>query len=293
MALNEWMSVEITIASELADPASDFCHERGSSGIVLEDPAPGLTRIRAYFPAFDWQAVFADVKNHIEALIQAFPNVSKPIVCVIPVKTENWATMWQEHFKPIQVGHRLVISPPWVQPDYQDKEIVLIEPAEAFGTGTHETTQGCLILLQEALYQDISIPDDWTMLDVGCGSGILAIAGVKLGLKHVIAIDNDPIAVEAAHKNANLNNVNNHIEFLCLGLEAVKGRWDLIMANLDPKTLLSHKDQILNSFKQFLVISGVPVEKWNEVKSEFQKENVRLFKEITRSEWGCGLFTKP
>ena len=140
--------------------------------------------------------------------------------------------------------------------------------------------------------QGVTNSEDWTMLDVGCGSGILAIAAAKLGLKHIMAIDNDPIAVAAACRNAILNNVNNHIEFHCIGLEEVKGRWDLVMANLDPNALIRHKNQILNSFKQLVVISGVPLEQWNEVKSEFHQDKMWLVKEITKSEWGCGLFIK-
>jgi ribosomal protein L11 methyltransferase len=129
------------------------------------------------------------------------------------------------------------------------------------------------------------------MLDVGCGSGILAIAAVKFGLKRITAVDNDPIAVDAARKNAGLNNIDDQITFQCISLDRLTRSWDLVMANLDPKTLLENKAKIQNLFKRYLIVSGVPLEQWDDVKAEFQRDKLKLFKEITKSEWGCGLFT--
>ena len=129
------------------------------------------------------------------------------------------------------------------------------------------------------------------MLDVGCGSGILAIAAVKLGLKRITAVDNDPVAVGAARKNAEMNHIDDEITFQCMGLDKLTTSWDLVTANLDLKTLLENKENIQSLIKQYLIISGVPLEQWDDVKTEFHRDNMKLIKEITKSEWGCGLFT--
>jgi ribosomal protein L11 methyltransferase len=291
MTAGEWMSLEIRTPTELSDMAAFFCHEKQSSGTAIEELDDGLTLVRAYFPASDWESVVTDITKRIEDLHALFPHLPKPMIIASPVESEDWAVKWQENFKPLLIGAGLIVSPPWIKPDSQGREIVYIEPAEAFGTGTHETTQGCLILLEEALNHTKS-PEGLRMLDIGCGSGILAIAAVKLGLKRVLAVDNDPVAVEAARKNAELNRVTDEITFRCVGLDEPITRRDLVTANLDPKTLLGDKEQIMGLFERYLIISGVPLDQWNDVKAEFDREDVKLVKELTKSEWGCGLFER-
>ncbi len=287
-----WIALEITVPVELADPVSNFCHERGSSGIVLEEQARSSTLLRAYFPGQTWESVHAELRRYLSDLGRMFPDLPQAALRVVPVKAEDWATKWKDHFKPIHVGKRLVVSPPWIRPHAQGREIVLVEPAEAFGTGTHETTQGCLSLLEDAIDELEGTPEIITMLDLGCGSGILAIAGAKLGIKAVLAVDNDPVAIEAARKNAELNQVDKIVEPGCLSLSQIEGAWSIVTANLDPKTLLENSERLASLFTKFLIISGVPLEQWEDVKTEFQHSGTNLRKEITKHEWGCGLFVK-
>lgn len=190
------------------------------------------------------------------------------------------------------IGEHLLVTPPWIEPDPGNRITIIIEPAEAFGTGTHETTQGCLVLLEDAVreFQARGIP--FSVLDLGCGSGILAIAGKKLGASHIIGVDNDPMAIQSARRNAALNKVEHDLHLRNQPLKECSEPADIVAANLDPLTLLANRELIVSLFKRFLIISGIPLDQWNQVKDMFQAGRSSMKREITRSEWGCGLFEK-
>ena len=120
----------------------------------------------------------------------------------------NWAEAWREHFRPLAVGRRLLIAPPWDVPRATDRLVLIIEPGRAFGTGHHGTTAGCLDLLEGAVDGQ---PFE-SAIDLGTGSGILALAAARLGVGRVVAVDEDPDAIAAATANAELNGVARHVE---------------------------------------------------------------------------------
>lgn len=288
----EWSALEVTAPEQIADVIANFCHECGCSGLHLADEPGGLIRIIAYFRADEAAQSVNRVRQYLSHLAGIFSNLPEPTVVYRPVKTENWAVMWKDHFQSTPIGRRLLVTPPWLDPQPSGREVIVIEPAEAFGTGTHETTQGCLILLEKAintLQKSVSV---LSMLDVGCGSGILAIAAIKLGATHVLGADNDPIAVESARKNARLNRVETGLELVCVALQELSGQWDIVTANLDPRTLAEHADKLMALFEKFLIVSGVPLNQWDSTKRIFSSRRASLSEEITRSEWGCGLFEK-
>ena len=168
----------------------------------------------------------------------------------------------------------------------------MIEPAAAFGTGTHETTQGCLALLEEAVSAIRKSHDAVTILDVGCGSGILAIAGAKLGAAEVLAIDNDPVAVESAGKNVLLNRVEGTVKLMCVPLADINEQYQIVIANLDPSALRENRNKLLSLFQEFLIVSGVPLNQRDQVSELLREPGVVQVKEITRSEWWCVLFSR-
>ena len=114
------------------------------------------------------------------------------------------------------------------------------------------------MLLEEALEELNKVSDSPSLLDVGCGSGILGIAGIKLGAGPVLAVDNDPVAVEAAAKNALLNKVNDKLQLRCAPVKELGGRYDIVIANLDPMTLAANRDKLVSLAGRFLIVSGVP-----------------------------------
>ncbi len=120
----------------------------------------------------------------------------------------NWAEAWREHFRPLAVGRRLLIAPPWDVPRATDRLVLIIEPGRAFGTGHHGTTAGCLDLLERAVDGQ---PFE-SAIDLGTGSGILALAAARLGVGRVVAVDEDPDAIAAATANAELNGVARQVE---------------------------------------------------------------------------------
>lgn len=289
---DEWMTLEVTLPHEMLDAVADFCHEHGSGGVVVEDENPPSVRIKAYFPLELWDTIQAELRKFLVRLGEIFVDLPAPEVTSQALKTENWAIAWKDNFKSLPIGKRLLVTPPWLKPDPQGREVIVIEPAAAFGTGTHETTQGCLILLEEAVEAVQRPAGSFTMLDLGCGSGILAIAAAKLGASEVLGVDNDPVAVESAVENGNLNNVEAMVQFRCMSLREVSSPADIVAANLDPMTLLANRDLIVSLVRHFLIISGVPLNQWAHVKDMLISRGVVMRREITRSEWGCGLLEK-
>jgi ribosomal protein L11 methyltransferase len=287
-----WTTVRVTLHPDMADVLANFCHEHNARGVVIDDEDPRSTVVTSYFPSDTWDAVHAELNLYLARLFELFVGVPEPRIEIEPLKQENWAVAWQDNFRTVKIGERLMVTPPWLHPEPEGRAVVIIEPAEAFGTGTHETTQGCLELLEHALGIAGAGTSAVSVLDVGCGSGILAIAAVKLGATDVRAVDNDPIAVESAHQNALLNGVDQRIGLQCLSVEEITEPADVITANLDTRTLLAHRDKLVSLTTRFLIVSGVPLDQWDDLKDAFVAAGLEAVKELARAEWGSGLFQK-
>ena len=144
------------------------------------------------------------------------------------VREEDWANNWKKYFKPIPVGERLLVRPMWEDEyDAGDRVVLHLEPGLAFGTGTHETTRLCMELLEKYIE-----PND-TLLDMGCGSGILSVAGLLLGAESAVGVDIDALAVKTAIANADVNGVADKFTGICGNLaEKVSGKFDIVVANI-------------------------------------------------------------
>jgi ribosomal protein L11 methyltransferase len=286
----EWLTIQVIVSDEMEDAISNFFHEQAVGGVLLDEAGPGLTRVTSYVWKEEWKAVRHELEKTIAALGKIFPSSPAPLVRTSPLKHENWAVAWKSGFKAIRVGRGLIVTPPWIKPRDRSRKKIVIDPAEAFGTGTHETTQGCLVLLEESIERLRREHRAITVLDVGCGSGILAIAAVKLGVGEAVGVDNDPVAIASARRNVELNNVQDQVRLECVAAEELTGTWDIVAANLDPLTLKRTGDNLARLFTHFLIVSGVPADQWASAISLFQGSNIPLLKEIVTSEWGCGLF---
>ncbi len=146
---------------------------------------------------------------------------------------DAWRDAWKAFFKPIKVGERLWVCPSWEEVPTEAKAgiVLQIDPGAAFGTGTHETTQLVLRTLESLVKRDIEA------LDVGCGSGILAIAAAKLGARHVVAIDNDPQAIIVSDENAEINRVSDRIQASTTDVAEINQTFALVLANIEYKVL--------------------------------------------------------
>lgn len=286
----QWMTLRISLPFEMVDAVTNFCHEHGSGGVVLDEDQRDAGTITAYFSLDKWDAAYAQLKTYLASLHEIFPDLAEPVLETSPLRKENWAILWQDNFRAMEIGETLLVAPPWLDVDPRGRHLIIIEPAEAFGTGTHETTQGCLVLLEHAASELKRLRKGFSLLDVGCGSGILAVAGVKLGASDVRGVDNDPTALNSARRNMALNRVQDDVQLGCSSLRELSEPADIVTANLDPMTLMANKDTLLGLCRHYLIVSGVPLDQWEQVKGLFGAGKAILKREIIRSEWGCGLF---
>ncbi|MBZ0290011.1 MAG: 50S ribosomal protein L11 methyltransferase, partial [Anaerolineae bacterium] len=198
----DWIEVALSVDGESAEAVAELLQRYGHQGVAIEQegippeewddgealPAKLLT-IRAYLPA-DERA--EDSKLRLEAALghmSLMYPMPKPTYSI--VKEDDWAEAWKAHYHPIRIGRKLYIRPLWVDVEIAPDDVVIaLDPGMAFGTGTHPTTQLCLEALEDAVQPGVKV------LDLGTGSGILAIGAAKLGAAHILALDIDPIAVK-------------------------------------------------------------------------------------------------
>jgi ribosomal protein L11 methyltransferase len=209
------------------------------------------------------------------------------------LRQENWAESWKRHFKPIEIGHKLLIRPTWSnrRPRRGELEIVL-DPGLSFGTGHHATTAFCL----EQLTAGRREGKKQGLLDIGCGSGILSIAGAKLGFAPVHAFDFDPEAVRVCRANAELNGVEKIVrpvrrDLTQLPLES-RRRYDVVCANLMFDLLIQERARIMNRLTAngALVLAGILDSQFAAVRKAYEGAGFRLVRQQREKEWESGLF---
>lgn len=197
---------------------------------------------------------------------------------------EDWANNWKKYYKPTKIGERIVVKPIWEEYDAKENELVLeLDPGMAFGTGTHETTRMCIQAL------DKYVKEDSTIFDVGCGSGILAIAAAKLGAKKAIGVDLDPVAVESANENVGLNNLNN-IEILYGNLvEVIDGKADIVVANIIAEVICILTEDVKRVLKKdgYFITSGIIHDRVDMVTKKLEEVGFEVLEINKDGEWNC------
>jgi len=224
---------------DCSDGLTNFLWEQGALGVV-EEEAPGVApRLRAFFAeSMSSTRLLAAVQDYQASLRSLGFAIESHGTEITPLLDEAWASAWQQSFPAREVGRRLLVLPPWIEPPARaagpERLTVIVEPGRAFGTGHHGTTEGCLVLLEEAL----AASPGAAVLDIGTGTGILAIAALKLGAPAVLAIDVDPDAVSAAQVNGGRNGCAGLIVRLAEPSE-IPDRFPLVLANLLTHTHLA------------------------------------------------------
>ncbi len=211
----------------------------------------------------------------------------QPIITVSLVPEEDWGANWKANFKPLRVGKRLLVCPTWEEPEPTATDIVLrIDPGRAFGTGHHETTRLCLEWLEDFREHDSSHASP-TLLDVGTGSGILAMAGVLLGFESAIGIDNDPEAVDVATENLQTNGLERNVRLVVGGLEDIAEQSDVVIANIQADPLVSLADDLTRHVRSGgrLVLSGILTNQEDSVRRVFESKGMILLDRRTDGEW--------
>jgi len=290
-----WKEVRVEIPPFLAEAASNFLIEQGSPGITQEEVKGSSGRKRerliAYFAA---DRSFNSKKKKITIYLHSISKSHRTSFALThrTIREEKWAKTWQENFKPVEITPLLVIKPPWEKwPKKKDQIIIEIDPGMAFGTGTHPSTQMCLRVLQDLILSRFHSP---TILDVGTGSGILAIASRRLGSAEVVAIDIDPVAIACARENAAANRIDGKIDFSIGSADSLRRVFNIVVANLLPQELLGIRPALARrmSSKGSLIVSGFLRGQKKEIASAFAKQGLEVQRSLTQKGWSCFLLAK-
>jgi ribosomal protein L11 methyltransferase len=225
-------------------------------------------------------------------------------IVIAKIRGEDWTESWKRHFKPIEIGDKLLIKPSWSKKrPLKNQAVVVLDPGLSFGTGHHPTTEFCLqqicsvgVARQQASHRLDAIDATKSFLDIGTGSGILAIAAAKLGYKPVRAIDLDPEAVRIARANARVNGVLKKIQIVCDDVTKFpikpKEQFDLICANLISNLLIAERKRIASQLRSggMLVLAGILRSEFLQVQTPFEKLGLKLVSAKSEGEWRSGSF---
>lgn len=298
----EWTEIQITINSKDVDKASDIANMVVPYGIYIEDYSALEEQVReiAHIDLIDEDLLKKDKsKALIHIYLEPDVNPSEALaflserfnseginheIDTSSTLEEDWRNNWKKFFNPTPVGERLLIRPTW-RDDYDpgDRVVLNIDPGLAFGTGSHETTKLCLETIEKYLKQGD------TVLDVGCGSGILAIASLLLGAKSAVGVDIDATAVKTAAENAELNSVNDRFTAVEGDLtEKISGKYNLIVANIVADAIICLSKGVKEYMNQdtVYIMSGIIDTRGGEV-YEAVSEDFNIIERIEDNGWVC------
>jgi ribosomal protein L11 methyltransferase len=321
-----WLELAVDIDPEAAESVSDLLAQYGyNGGVAMDQPiVPGPegpeyiydtkrpVTLRTYIPADEHAE---ETRARLEQALWHFGQM-RPVgpLRVTPMVEEDWANAWKQHYTVQRIGAHTVIVPSWLDYDPQPGDIVLrLDPGMAFGTGLHPTTQLCLRFLEQYAATDRAV------LDLGCGSGILAIAAALAGAREVLALDTDPVAVEATRENAMRNHVADriHVAEGSLGQGAAFGHWlgwpesaqpaqqeiaaqtyenyfDVIVANIIAKVLIAVAADMAAALRPggTLISSGIIAEREDEVALAYAAAGLKRIDRQQDGDWVALVHTK-
>ena len=282
-----WLEATLTIDESRAPLIELLFEHLGAVAVTLGDaaddpmlePGPGETPLWRTTRVTGLFAGDTDVDDLRSAVSQVLDAEGGPVLSLARLKDRDWERAWMDQFRPMRFGHRLWIRPGGSRIDQKDAVVVDLDPGLAFGTGTHQTTALCLSWL------DGNDVRGKTVIDFGCGSGVLAIAALKLGASRVVAVDHDPQAVLATHDNAVRNRVSDRIEVMHSDDLAVVTA-DLVLANILANVLIELSPRILALVKPGgrLVMSGVLRDQAATVTRAYERQ-LDFQATKTRDEW--------
>lgn len=289
--VQSWLCLSVTVPQEATEAVANFLVELGSLGVVegsrdFTQPQVSTTEVQGFFSAdTSGPDLRAALMRYLTDLSAVFPDLGFPFPHLSEVTNDDWLSRRQEHFPPITVGKRFLLLPPWEPlPLSTDRLVIVIDPSMAFGTGHHATTQGCLETI-EMLHDRYGAPE--RALDLGTGSGILAIALARLGSREIWATDNDPIALDEARKNIALNQTRAAIHVSDAPLERLPAPFPLIVANLFSATLVSLSSALHEAVEPqgHAILSGIQTDQEGDIIAAYSSPLWRLCHRQVRDEW--------
>ena len=305
-----WTEVTIKTTTEAVEAISNILMEERCGGVMIEDPKDFLFQKKN---ELDWDYVEEEVfnksgqdgvliKTHIPeernvlelietvkariALLPSFGlDIGEGSVSLSNVNESDWANEWKKYYKPTKVGKKIVVKPSWEDYEKQEGDLIIeLDPGMAFGTGTHETTSMCIRELEN--YVD----ETKTVFDIGCGSGILAIAAAELGAKEVVAGDLDEVAVKVSKENCEINNVSDKVVVKHGSLfEVVDSKADVIVANIIADIIKILAKDVSKFLKEdgVFISSGIILAKIDEVCEALEENGFEIVKVERLGEWSA------
>jgi ribosomal protein L11 methyltransferase len=259
----KWQVIDASVSDDAREAVAYGLMEAGALGTETIEGANGSARVLGYFEtSLQLTAVGASVRKALD--IYGFSEGVLGELTARELPDQDWLSEWKKHWQPVEVG-RLVIAPSWFlsEPSDSDKIVIRIDPGMAFGTGTHETTRLCLKAIDKYF-------GGGSFLDVGTGTGILAIAAAKIALDaRIIACDTDADAIRIAHENATLNGVEERIDFRVGSVSEEIPSADFVCANLTAPVIIDLLPTLLGATCGRLVLSGI-------LDSQFEMVNRQL-----------------
>lgn len=290
--MKEWFFLSLTLPQELSEPISNFLMEKGATGIEEESGDFQRERLKAYFPRDGGEErVLRSLRRYVKSLQEIHPQLPQIEMEIGHLPDRDWGENWKKFFKPLRVGSRFVIKPPWAKIRMKKDDLPIeINPGMAFGTGTHATTRLCMVTMEKRLKKrGVSV------LDVGTGSGILAIAAVRLGAAEVWANDIDRTAIEMARENLHRNGVLDRVRIRQGGVGNIRKRFDLVVANLDFRSLIRMRMALIRHLKEkgVLILSGVLQTEEERLRHRYlETDHLKWIETKQEGEWVCLTFRK-
>jgi ribosomal protein L11 methyltransferase len=285
-AQTNWHAIAVTVPPAASDAIESAFNAMDSLGTEINNLRPSSDAAVTILGYFDRPPADEMVRGELEFALQTYGLSIDEVISIEHRIVENtdWLAEWKKHWKPTNVG-RFVIAPPWADVKSEGRIVIRIEPNMAFGTGTHETTQLCL----EAIERNYSAGQSF--LDIGTGTGILAIAAAKIGVADklptslITAFDIDPQSVAIARENAVMNGVADRINFAEGSVLPDSPLYDQVCANLTLDVILPLLPILLGKANNILILSGILAEQADEILAELVNSGFERFEVESRGEW--------
>ncbi len=295
----ESVALQLTVPETAVDQLSGLCWLLSPRGVLLEDAFTlgsdtlpvGQTRITLYVPPAEAESAQALLTG--ECAAAAIPATLKQT----PLPHEDWNRVWKLHYKPFNLGQRLRIEPAWlVAPEQPGQIRLIVDPGLAFGTGTHETTRLCLQAVEKWAAKRPGNLSEIEMLDVGTGSGVLAILAVRLGVGRAVGTEIERDAVASAQRNVELNGVADRLTLHHTGdPRDIPGKFQLVVANILSSVLLPMAPNLARKVapRGTLVLSGLLARELPLVTAAYQRHGLEPLEHVTENGWAALTLQRP